>query len=143
MFTHGLHGSVWYHPYRPSFDTRHALTELRPMTKPLEELLTTDDFEEAAKNCLPEANWDYISGGESDTIQRNRRAFGPWLFRPRVLRDVSDVDLRCELFGAPCGTPIYLSCLAKGRLVDRSGEATFDAWLGSWMKRRHKDFERL
>lgn len=95
------------------------------MTKPLEELLSTEDFEEAAKNCLPEANWDYISGGESDTIQRNRRAFVPWLFRPRVLRDVSDVDLRCELFGACCGTPIYLSCLAKGRLVDKSGEVTF------------------
>ena len=38
-----------------------------------------------------------LFAGESDTIQRNRRAFGPWLFRPRVLRDVSDVGGRSWL----------------------------------------------
>lgn len=34
-------------------------------------------------------------------------------------------DLSCELFGASCETPIYLSSLAKGKLVDAQGEATF------------------
>ena len=34
-------------------------------------------------------------------------------------------DLNCELFGASCETPIYLSSLAKGKLVDPQGEATF------------------
>ena len=29
--------------------------------------------------------------GEADTIQRNRSVFDPWLFRPRILRDVSNI----------------------------------------------------
>ena len=29
--------------------------------------------------------------GEADTICRNRTAFDPWLFRPRILRDVSEI----------------------------------------------------
>eukprot|EP00434_Breviolum_minutum_P010638 symbB.v1.2.009384.t1/scaffold595.1/size183375/6 len=103
----------------------HSILGLQEASTPLNELLCTEDFEEAAKNCLPEASWDYISGGEADTIQRNRSVFDPWLFRPRILRDVSNIDLSCELFGASCETPIYLSSLAKGKLVDPQGEATF------------------
>ena len=49
------------------------------------------------------------------------------LFVPILHAPFVSPDLRCELFGGACGTPIYLSCLAKGRLVDKSGEVTFDA----------------
>ena len=98
-------------------------------SKALLDLVVTEDFERAAQESLPAASWEYIAGGEEDTIGRNREAFGAWLLRPRVLRDVSWVDLGCELFGRRCGTPIYLSSLAKGRLVAKEGEVTFAARL--------------
>ncbi|CAK9106810.1 unnamed protein product [Durusdinium trenchii] len=92
---------------------------------PMDALATAEQLEEAAEKRISEGSWDYIMGGEADTICRNRTAFDPWLFRPRILRDVSEIDLSCSLFGAACATPIYLSSVAKGRLVDPKGEATF------------------
>ncbi|CAJ1328668.1 unnamed protein product [Effrenium voratum] len=89
------------------------------------ELESAEDWEKAAKSVLSEASWEYISGGEADTIQRNRAAFARWAFRPRVLRDVSSISLDCEAFGRRCAAPLYLSSLAKGRLVSPDGEACF------------------
>jgi len=66
------------------------------------------------------------------------------LFTLHPSRRILSSDLRCELFGACCGTPIYLSCLAKGRLVDKSGEVTFDARRCGWkIWRFHGDFWNL
>jgi isopentenyl diphosphate isomerase/L-lactate dehydrogenase-like FMN-dependent dehydrogenase len=53
------------------------------------------DFEAIAKERLPKAEYDYIAGGATDelSVDRNRRAYASWAFRPRVLRDVSALDL--------------------------------------------------
>eukprot|EP00933_Yihiella_yeosuensis_P003696 TRINITY_DN10686_c0_g1_i6.p1 TRINITY_DN10686_c0_g1~~TRINITY_DN10686_c0_g1_i6.p1 ORF type:complete len:368 (+),score=75.48 TRINITY_DN10686_c0_g1_i6:71-1174(+) len=93
---------------------------------PLSELRSCADFEAAARRCLPEASWEYISGGEADTIVRNESDFASFLIRPRILVDVSEIDTRCSLFGSPCASPFYLSSVAKGGLVERvEGERAF------------------
>src|ERR687895_479058 len=53
------------------------------------------EFETAARQILPKAEYDYIAGGATDeiSVDRNRQAYGSWAFRPRVLRDVSALDL--------------------------------------------------
>jgi isopentenyl diphosphate isomerase/L-lactate dehydrogenase-like FMN-dependent dehydrogenase len=53
------------------------------------------DFEAIAKERLPKGEYDYIAGGATDeiSVERNRRAFESWALRPRVLRDVSALDL--------------------------------------------------
>mmetsp|Transcript_53465 Transcript_53465/g.124528 ORF Transcript_53465/g.124528 Transcript_53465/m.124528 type:complete len:355 (+) Transcript_53465:29-1093(+) len=97
----------------------------RPQPPALVDLENCADYEREAQKCLPTSSWDYISGGEEDTIQRNVEAFKDFMLRPRILRDVSTVSTECTIFGQRCATPIYLSSLAKGGLVAAAGEATF------------------
>lgn len=94
-------------------------------TRALADFESCSEYEEEAKKCLSESSWDYIAGGESDTMQRNLDAFKSLALRPRILQDVSCISVDCSIFGKHCATPIYLSSLAKGGLVSKGGEATF------------------
>ena len=48
----------------------------------------------AAKLNLNQGDWDYLVGGAETetTLKRNPRALDSVAFRPRVLRDVSQID---------------------------------------------------
>mmetsp|Transcript_33443 Transcript_33443/g.71662 ORF Transcript_33443/g.71662 Transcript_33443/m.71662 type:complete len:372 (+) Transcript_33443:102-1217(+) len=93
---------------------------------PLEELLTCADFERVGMQCVDQLALDYITGGFPDTIARNVAEFDNFLLRPRVLQDVSKIDTTCEVLGEACKLPVYLSSVAKGKLVSRQdGEKTF------------------
>src|SRR5689334_2628366 len=56
------------------------------------------EFVKVARQNLNRNNWDYLIGGsESETtLARNRLALDSIGFRPRVLRDVSNVDVSRE-----------------------------------------------
>jgi len=64
-----------------------------------------------AKANLTPGTWDYLMGGsESETtLNRNRRALDSIAFRPRVLRDVSEIDMSTTLFGHPMRIPVMLA----------------------------------
>jgi len=64
----------------------------------------------AKANLSPQA-WDYLMGGsETETsLNRNRRALDSFAFRPRVLRDVSEIDMTTTLFGFPMRIPVVLA----------------------------------
>ena len=64
-----------------------------------------------AKANLTPGTWDYLMGGsESETtLNRNRRALDSIAFRPRVLRDVSDIDMSTALFGHAMRIPVMLA----------------------------------
>jgi isopentenyl diphosphate isomerase/L-lactate dehydrogenase-like FMN-dependent dehydrogenase len=64
-----------------------------------------------AKAKLTPGAWDYLMGGSETetTLNRNRRALDSLAFRPRILRDVSDIDLRTTLFGIPMRIPVMLA----------------------------------
>src|SRR3546814_20189003 len=94
--------------------------------KKLKGLLSRDDFEKAARSYLPQVLFAYLSGGVEDNISldRNKAAFHELGFVPRIMRDVSSVDIQAELWGetyaAPFGiAPMGLSALTafKGNLV--------------------------
>ena len=59
------------------------------------------EFEAAAKERLPKEEYDYIAGGATDeiSVERNRRAFESWALRPRVLCDLSALDLSTTVLG--------------------------------------------
>jgi glycolate oxidase len=67
-------------------------------------------FARAKANLTPQA-WDYLMGGsETETsLNRNRRALDSLAFRPRVLRDVSKIDMTTTLFGYPMRIPVMLA----------------------------------
>jgi 4-hydroxymandelate oxidase len=89
-----------------------------------EELITLDDFEEAAQALLPRMIFDYFAGGAGDewTLRENRRAFDRWVLRPRVLADVSEIDLSVSVLGERLPFPILLAPTAFQRMAHPDGE---------------------
>jgi glycolate oxidase len=65
----------------------------------------------AAKKNLALATWDYLMGGAETetTLERNRQALDAIAFRPRVLRDVRDVDTSTTLLGLKLSLPVVLA----------------------------------
>ena len=55
---------------------------------------TLGEIVKAARQNLSQNVWDYISGGaESETtLGRNRQALDAIAFRPRVLKNVAEID---------------------------------------------------
>ena len=98
--------------------------ELRAVEAPEVPRLTIDDFEAAARDLLPEMVFDYYAGGSGDerTLRENTRAYSRWVIRPRVLVDVSNVDLRTTVLGQELPFPILLAPTAFQRMAHRDGE---------------------
>jgi len=59
------------------------------------------EYEALARERLHPAVWDYYSAGAADevTLRENRAAFARLQLRPRVLVDVSQIDLRTVVLG--------------------------------------------
>jgi 4-hydroxymandelate oxidase len=86
--------------------------------------VTVEDFEEQARERLPQLVYDYYAGGAGDewTLRENRRAFERWVFRPRFLVDCSNVDLRTTVLGQEIDFPVMVAPTAFHRLADPDGE---------------------
>jgi (S)-mandelate dehydrogenase len=69
---------------------------------------TIEDLRLAAKNILPKGVFDFYDGAaeDEDTLRGNLLAFKKHLWRPYVLRDVSQVDPSGEVFGSRIGLPL-------------------------------------
>ena len=77
-----------------------------------------------ARSLLPQDVYDYYAAGSGDEVAV-REAEAAWLdfrFRPRVLRDVSTVDLGVELFGATFHSPLGVAPMAFHGLAHPDGE---------------------
>src|SRR5918994_615508 len=75
------------------------------------DLLNLHEIVAKARQNLNQNDWDYIVGGaESETtLRRNRMALDAIAFRPRVLRDVSQVDASVSHFGRKLRLPVVLA----------------------------------
>ncbi len=83
-----------------------------------------EEYEAVARAVLPKPAFDYYAGGAEDerTLRANRDAFGRFYLRPRVLVDVSRVDLATELLGERLSMPILLAPTAFQRMAHPDGE---------------------
>jgi isopentenyl diphosphate isomerase/L-lactate dehydrogenase-like FMN-dependent dehydrogenase len=79
-----------------------------------------------ARQNLNHNNWDYLVGGsESETtLRRNRLALDTIAFRPRVLRDVSEIDLSTTFLGRKLRLPVVLAPVGSLELFESGGGAT-------------------
>lgn len=88
------------------------------------------DFEAIAKERLPKEEYDYIAGGATDelSVERNRRAYESWALRPRVLRDVSKLDLSTTVLGTRVSLPVLIAPCGGHQKAHPDGElATYRA----------------
>jgi isopentenyl diphosphate isomerase/L-lactate dehydrogenase-like FMN-dependent dehydrogenase len=82
------------------------------------------DYERLAEERLEPGPWAYLAGGSGDewTLRENRAAFDRWTFRPRVLRDVSEISTATTVLGTPVGLPVVVAPVAYQQLYHPDGE---------------------
>lgn len=100
---------------------REAAMAARPG---LDEILNLHDFEAVARKVLSPKAWAYYSSAADDeiTIRENHNAFQRVWFRPRILRNVSQVDWSHRILGYKTSLPVYISATALGKLGHPDGE---------------------
>lgn len=101
----------------------------RPLTlsrveRRLRRAANIDDLRLIAQSRLPGGVFDYIDGAAEDerTFHRNNAVFSDLVFRPRVLRDVSAIDLSTTLLGKTIPVPLILAPTGFTRIADPEGE---------------------
>jgi L-lactate dehydrogenase (cytochrome) len=98
--------------------------ELDPVRRRLARAANVADLRRLARRRMPRGVFDYIDGAAEDerTLARNSSSFARVRFRPRVLRDVADVDPSTTVLGRPVPSPLILSPTGFGRIADSEGE---------------------
>ena len=92
--------------------------------KQLQNVLSLDDFEGAARRHLPRPIFGYVAGAvETDwSLHDNRAAFGEFGFLPRMLVDVSKRSQQTTVFGKTYATPFGISPLGISALYAYRGD---------------------
>ncbi|KAM6905413.1 2-Hydroxyacid oxidase 1 [Xenentodon cancila] len=82
------------------------------------------DFEEEARKVLPKSVYDYYYSGADgqSTLADNVAAFDRWYLVPRVLRNVSTVDLSVTVLGQKLSMPLCVAATAMQRMAHPAGE---------------------
>jgi 4-hydroxymandelate oxidase len=96
-----------------------------PIEKPkLETILSLPEFEALAQPCMSAMAFAYIVGGAADelTLSANCEDWRRIRLAPKVLVDVSEIDLSIELLGERFELPILLAPAAFHRLCCEDGE---------------------
>ncbi|MET0547249.1 MAG: alpha-hydroxy acid oxidase [Caulobacterales bacterium] len=87
------------------------------------------DLRALAKRRLPKGVFDYVDGGADDelTLRRNVERFSAYELIPDCLVDVSKVDTKTTVMGAPIDTPIIFAPTAASRMFHVDGESAVAA----------------
>ncbi|TDH64108.1 alpha-hydroxy-acid oxidizing protein [Dankookia rubra] len=93
--------------------------------EPESPFLTLHEFVKEAKSRLSPGNWDYLVGATETetTMLRNRASIDAWAFRPRVLRDVSSIDVSGRFLGRAITLPVMLAPVGGLENFDPEGGA--------------------
>jgi L-lactate dehydrogenase (cytochrome) len=112
----------------PRWNELRELLQLQPprlsRSQQIEAAATIHDLRRLARRRAPRAVFDYVDGAaESEaTLRRSRHAYSRVEFRPRVLRDVSEVDTSTTILGKPSALPLALSPTGFTRMMHTQGE---------------------
>jgi L-lactate dehydrogenase (cytochrome) len=98
--------------------------ELSPKKRRLRKGVSVADLRTIAKRRLPRGVFDYIDGGAEDelTLAANTEAYRRVTFKPRVLRDVSEIDTSSTLLGKTLSMPLVLAPAGFARMAHPQGE---------------------
>lgn len=107
-----------------------ATKELQHNEKPpLYTIINTYDFETIASQTSTPKTWAFYSSAASDLITRelNRSLYSRIFFRPRTMRDVSNISLQTTILGHPVSSPFFCSPAAMAKLIHPDGEIAMAA----------------
>ncbi|XP_018835020.1 peroxisomal (S)-2-hydroxy-acid oxidase GLO4-like isoform X2 [Juglans regia] len=88
------------------------------------EPVNVNEFQELARLALPKMYYDYYDGGAEDqyTLKENVESFRKIALRPRILVDVSRIDLSTIILGHRISAPIMIAPTAFHKLAHPQGE---------------------
>ncbi|GLU14209.1 hypothetical protein SLE2022_307930 [Rubroshorea leprosula] len=88
------------------------------------EPVNVNEFQELARQALPKMYYDFYAGGAEDqhTLRENVEAFHRITIRPRILVDVSRIDLSTTVLGHKISAPIMIAPTAMHKLAHPEGE---------------------
>lgn len=86
--------------------------------------MSYEQLEEQARQRLSPEAYGYVAGGAGgeETMRANRAAFERWQIVPRMLRDVSQRDLRLQALGASMPAPVMLAPIGVQSIVHPEAE---------------------
>ena len=95
-----------------------------PTARRLARVASIRDLRLLARRRAPRAVFDYTDGGAGDEIslRRSRAAFARVEFQPRVLQDVSSIDMTTTILGAPAALPLVFAPTGFTRMMHTEGE---------------------
>ena len=107
--------------------------QLRGQLPKLSKVFNISDFEYLSKRILTPHAWAYYSSAADDeiTLRENHYAFSRIFFNPKVLTDVSDVDISTEFLGVKSSAPFYCSAAAQARMGNEDGELSIARGCGN------------
>ncbi|KAL6134744.1 hypothetical protein ACLB2K_066972 [Fragaria x ananassa] len=88
------------------------------------EPVNVNEFQELARQVLPKMYYAFYTGGAEDqfTLKENVEAFRKITLRPRVLVDVSRIDMSTTILGYRIAAPIMIAPSAMHQLAHPEGE---------------------
>jgi L-lactate dehydrogenase (cytochrome) len=103
--------------------------EISPRKRRLARALTIEDLRLTAKRRTPRAVFDYVDGAADGerSLARSRRTYAGATFHPRVMRDVSKVDLSVSLLGRTSALPFGIAPTGFTRMMHPDGERALAA----------------
>ncbi|KAF2164286.1 hypothetical protein M409DRAFT_25166 [Zasmidium cellare ATCC 36951] len=97
---------------------------IKPSKPDLYSLISVHDFEDVAKHTLTAKAYAFYSSAATDLVshQANLMCHRKLLLRPRVLRNVKEVNMRRRILGCESSAPFFLSPAAMAKLAHTEGE---------------------
>ncbi len=89
----------------------------------MSEFLTLHEIVAQARSNLSDGVWDYLTGGADTetTLLRNRQGLDAIAFRPRVLRDVREIDTTGRAMGHETRLPVALAPMGSLQSMEPGG----------------------
>ena len=88
--------------------------------------LTLHEIVKQARRNLDQGAWDYLVGGadSESSLRRNRAGVDAWVFKPRILNDVSEVNTESELLGTRLRIPVVMPPIGSIQVFEEGGAAS-------------------
>ena len=114
---------VW--KQEPISQSNNTLTKEDEKEKPpLHNIINSYDFEEVAAKTASKKTFAFYSTAATDcwTRDMNQSMYKRIWFRPRVLRNVREVDTSSEILGHKVNVPLFICPTGLARMINPDGE---------------------
>lgn len=90
----------------------------------IDTILSAPDYEKAARDSLSAKTWAFYSSAATDLVThgKNKELVRRVMIRPRILRNVSQVNYKTSILGFDSSAPFFISPAAMARLAHPDGE---------------------